>query len=521
MKKVDKYFIIFLFLLAAYALFSFSAMNDFGITWDEPPQHFIGQVNSNYIRGNSQNLDSLEGDLVYYGPFFETMNQGFGTAMVESFQMSYVSAFHVLIILTALAGLFFFFKLVSLMLGKRTALFASALLMLHPIFFAHSQYNSKDIPLFAGFVITLYFLYSGFRQRKFWKIVLAGLLFGLTLDIRIDALFLLPIFFLSYAVFALFGLKTESKKEWTSHLKKDFLFSFIFLSASALAVYAVWPALWRAPLFFFKALNYFFHHQWPGHALYFGREFSGTALPWHYALFYLAATTPFLIFIFSALGTVLAFKKIRRGEKTFELTLIFLWLSLRLTLALFPQSVKYDGVRHFLVILPALFILAALGFDYLLEKIPGWFPKIEKLKLQSAIFAFVFLWLAVEFFWIYPFGGAYYNEAVRIAFPRSIEKKFDFEYWGASYRQGVNWLNNFASPETSFCVPVAPHLLQLYPIRADLKFDCSENTNYLMFITRWAYLPKDLYQIFHFSEKEPAHRISRYNSDLLEIYKLK
>ena len=43
----------------------------------------------------------------------------------------------------------------------------------------------------------------------------------------------------------------------------------------------------------------------------------------------------------------------RRGEKIFELTLIFLWLFLRLTLALFPQSVKYDGVRHFLVILPA------------------------------------------------------------------------------------------------------------------------------------------------------------------------
>ena len=99
--------------------------------------------------------------------------------------MSYINAFHVLIILAALAGLFFFFKLVSLMFESRTALFASALLMLHPIFFAHSQYNSKDIPLLSGFVTTLFFLYSGFRQRKFWKIILAGLIFGLTLDVRI------------------------------------------------------------------------------------------------------------------------------------------------------------------------------------------------------------------------------------------------------------------------------------------------------------------------------------------------
>ena len=70
-KKNDKYFIIFLFLLtAAWALLSFSAMNDFGITFGRAAQHFIGQVTSDYIRGNSQNLDSLGGDLVYYGPFF-------------------------------------------------------------------------------------------------------------------------------------------------------------------------------------------------------------------------------------------------------------------------------------------------------------------------------------------------------------------------------------------------------------------------------------------------------------------
>jgi len=154
--KFDTFYIIFLALLLIYVIASFSLLKDFGITWDEPVQQYIGKVNSDYIHGRTDKLEDLPEDLNYYGPFFETLNYDFSTSLMDSFRMLQVDAFHILIILSFSAGVFFFFKLVRLIYGSETALFASLFLFLNPILFAHSHYNSKDIPLVAGFTITLY-----------------------------------------------------------------------------------------------------------------------------------------------------------------------------------------------------------------------------------------------------------------------------------------------------------------------------------------------------------------------------
>ncbi|MFA5925835.1 MAG: glycosyltransferase family 39 protein [Parcubacteria group bacterium] len=521
MKKPDKFTIAFLLLLSVFLIFNLSVMDNYGMTWDEAAQQHIGKAASDYVRGNSGKMEFLREDLVYYGPFFEIMNQDFGTSMLESFRMNYVSAFHVLIIIAAAAGLFFFFRLVSMMFDGQTALLSSAFLALWPIFAAHSQYNTKDIPLFAGFTAALYFLYAGFRKRIFWKLFVAGAIFGLALSVRIDALLLIPVFFLPYAGYLFFGLRKESEKEFPKRFGTDFLYAFVFIATGALFAYFSWPTLWKNPFFFFQALGYFLHHGWPGQVLYFGKIYTGSNLPWHYVPFYFLISISVLILILAAFGTIIAIRKMRGREKMLEYSLILAWLFLRLAAGIFPGSVKYDGIRHFIVIAPAIMVLAALGFGKFLEIVPEYFPKSDSLKIKAWLIAALFLWLVIDFFWIFPFGGSYINEPARTFIPKPIEKRFDFEYWGASYRQGVDWLNKNAQLNTGFCVPIAGHLLQFYPIRPDLKFDCSENTDYLIFITRWAYLPSNLEENFHFSNKSPAFTVSRYGSDLLEIYKLK
>src|SRR3989339_87360 len=162
-RKLNSYQIVFLLILAIYLIFNFSAMRNFGITWDEPSQHFIGQAYSDLLRGKIDRIDFPAGnDLQYYGPFFEMVNYSFSSAMIEVFRMDPVIAFHLLLIITAATGLYFFFKLASLLFNERAALLASSFWILHPILSAHSQYNSKDIPVIAGFITTLYFLLRGF-----------------------------------------------------------------------------------------------------------------------------------------------------------------------------------------------------------------------------------------------------------------------------------------------------------------------------------------------------------------------
>lgn len=515
--------IILLFILAGYLIFSFSVMRDFGITWDEPSQHFIGQAHSDLVHGRIDHIDFPYSDLRYYGPFFEMLNYNFSVSLIESFRIDPVIAFHVLIIITAAIGLYFFFRLTSLLFNERIALFASSFWILHPIIFSHSQYNSKEIPVITGFIAALYLLYRGFFARRIWLIAGAGVLFGLTLAIRIDTLFLLPTFFLAYIIFIFFELKTDTQKEWNNRVKKDILYTSSFFGISAVFLYLGWPALRKNPKFFLEAVRYFLHHSWPGHVLYFGNTFSGSTLPWHFALFYIVGTTSILLLIFAFFGIIFALRKIYAGKKIFAFSLILLWIFVRLIVGLFPKSVKYDGVRHFMLIIPPLLILAGISLDNFLKYLDTKFKLASagRIKLYSSVVSFVFLWLVVEFFWIYPFGGAYYNEAVRLTIGPHIEKKFDFEYWGASYRQGMDWLNQNAQPDSSFCVPIASHLTGYYPVRADLSFDCSEKTNYLMFITRWAYYPHEIDNALPYQDKDPAYSISRHGSDLLVIYKLK
>ena len=515
--KSNRYTIFFLIILGFYSIFSFFVMRDFGATWDETPRHISGQVTADYIEGKINNFNSLEGDSIYYGPFFETLNHYFGNALEKPFHMGEMDAFHVLIILISILGILFFFKLVSEMFSGKTALLSSTLLMTYPVFFAHSHYNSKDIPLFSLFIVTLYFLYTGFKHEKIWTIIIGGIFCGLLLDTRIDGFLLLPVFFGAYILFIVFGLK-KSWEEWISHVKKDILFTFVFVAVASVTVYIAWPALWHNPLLFFRALNYFLHHSWGENVLYFGKLYPERHIPWHYAPFFLVATTPLAVLILAIIGLAIATKRILRGEKFFEITLVFLWLFLRLGLAILPESVKYDGIRQFLIIVPAFIIFAAIGFDFILEKIPNYFLKIKKWKIQAGIIFVIFFWIIFEFFKIFPFGGSYFNETVRFIFPKNLDKKFDFEYWGPSYRQGISWLNENAELNSMFCVPIAEHLIKFYSVRPDLKFDCGENTNYLMFFTRWAFITDDLENNYHYKEKDPIFRISRYDSDLLLIY---
>jgi len=499
---------IFLLVLAVFLIFNLATLPDYGMTWDEPAQQHIGKVAMGYLTGATKHMEFLRDDLVYYGPFFEIVNQYFGNSLLESFRIAYVDAFHVLILLTAALGLFYLYKFAAKMFSEKIAFFACLFLMLYPRFVAHAHYNSKDIPLFAGFVITLYYLYSGFREKNWKQIILAGLVFGLTLAVRIDAILLLPVFFLPLIFLPKFF----------AEFRKNFLLGSAFIASSAVFVFLAWPSLWNNPGLFFQALWFFVHHGWQGSVLYLGEVYKASQLPWHYAPLYLALATPVAILICFGFGLYFVFKELRKKTKVLEYTLILSWFFWRLIIAMVPGAVRYDGIRHYLVIVPAMMIIASLGLNYIWGKIAVFFPKV-KFWGRVAVGGVVFLSLLIEFAIIFPFGDSYFNEAARLIFPKHLEKKFEIEYWGATLRQGTAWLNENAEPNSAICVPMATHLMQFYPLRADLSVGCVKGAKYLMFFTRYTYLPADLESVYKYSDQTPIYTISRYHSDLLYIFK--
>ncbi len=516
-----KYRLIFYAILGVFLIINLATLSDYGMTWDEAAQHHIGQATIDFLKGKTPDLQFQRDDLQYYGPFFEIINYYFSSSLLESFNISYVSAFHILIILTAGLGLLFLFWLASAMLGEQIALFSGVFLMLLPRFVAHAQYNSKDIPLVTFFIAVLFFLYSGFTKRKIKHVFLAGLFLGLGIAVRMDIILVLPIFFLAYALHLIFDRQILARSKIWLFLKADIISLIIILFFGLLAAFFAWPALWKNPLLLIKSFFFFLHHGWQGQVFYFNQFYTATSLPWHYAPFFIFATLPLAILILFGGGLYKIIRELKQKKRIFIYGLLLGWIALRLIIALWPGAVRYDGVRHFLMIMPAITIISAIGLTWLLALIKERFSSQYK-NIAITILSIIFLSLTVEFIRIYPFGDSYFNKITRLAMPSHLENHLEIEYWGTTYKQGLDWLNKNATPNSFFCAAAAPHLLQFYPIRPDLSASCEAiQANYLMFFTRKTSIPENLNEIFNYSPSEPVFKISRLNSDLLYIYKLK
>jgi hypothetical protein len=119
------------------------------------------------------------------------------------------------------------------------------------------------------------------------------------------------------------------------------------------------------------------------------------------------------------------------------------------------------------------------------------------------------------------------------------------DYWGASYRKGLEWLNAHAEPDSYFFVGVAEHIINYTPsswIRSDLNFrEMEELINliqtlprkrsmYLMYVTRPGHYPKEgdtpeqklLHQLFNLLDEnvEPVHEIKVEGATIQKIIKI-
>ncbi len=163
--KLDKTHILFVFIVGIFVTINFLNLSKYGISWDEPDQHNIGRATLNYL-GLSNEPAHLGKDLVYYGPFFETINEIIAICLSRFFDIHYIDSHHIFIVLFASIGLVFLFLFAKTTFDKEVAVYSVIFLSLFPRFTSQAHYNSKDIPVMILSVITLLFLYETFKRKK-------------------------------------------------------------------------------------------------------------------------------------------------------------------------------------------------------------------------------------------------------------------------------------------------------------------------------------------------------------------
>ena len=436
--------------------------------WDETATVRVGEIQLDYFRSGDFSKESWS--LINEHPPFSKYL--FGSTRIVSMKVPYfrdiidqdypmgrrytfqriTSAF------IASISVLLVFLLARRFYDEKVGVLAALTLSFTPYFIAHSKVATQEnLVSFLTLLATLLFFYAIKTQSIFNKLyILSGVTLGLAIATKYNAVFFLLLFF----ILTIVNFKSIFKKD----LKNIFKNRIILIPIISFAVlYVLWPWLWPDPVGRFiesisrveesRYLEYFLG-QFPSHH------------PWYYFFVYFFATTPPVILF----GVILfALKMIFQREK-YDLWFMLYFLTPFLSVI---SPLKMDGIRYIFTIYPALGIVNAIGYYWLIKTLKKFTQITFHQILDIAIPAIVVITLIFTAILDHPYYWDYYN--VFVGGPKNVYEKrlFDFGYWGEGLRKGFAFLYEEAKddPKTVYLKIAPNHVVP--PIKDNLK-DISE-----------------------------------------------
>ena len=186
------------------------------------------------------------------------------------------------------------------------------LFVLQPRLYAHSFFNSKDLPFLSMFMVSLYLTHRAFRRETPGAFVLCGVSVGVLTNLRIMGLMLFS------AVLALRGLDLVQANP---ERRKYVLATGVVFAVTGLSMlYALSPYLRDNPFDLVTAVWTLAHHPTVVHELFHGKMIRTNELP-HFVLTWLAISTPPVTLLIGVLGaTIIERHSVRRAREALRNT---------------------------------------------------------------------------------------------------------------------------------------------------------------------------------------------------------
>ncbi|GAA4741643.1 glycosyltransferase family 39 protein [Flavisolibacter ginsenosidimutans] len=354
---------------------------------------------------------------------------------------------HLCIFLVFWVGLWFFYLLAKERFNSwKVGLVGAILLLLSPRIFADAFYNSKDLVFMSFFIVSLYTLVRFLKSPNWRLALLHALACAITIDVRIMGI-LLPL--ATVAIFVIDAMKNNSNLPMKKRMAALVLYSALLVCI----VILFWPFLWEAPLSnFLLAFKNMSKFRWNNEVLYMGHITHAANLPWHYGPVWITITTPVVYTLLFLLGSILIVKNIlanrlhlyrNNAQKLDVIFLAFFYLPLAAVIVL--HSILYDGWRHLFFLYPAFLLLAlrglVSGYAFLQKKRMTW-------PLRFATVVFFASLLRTVFFMItaHPYQNVYFSFLPA----KTVEKNFERDYWGLSFRKSMEFVMNHDKSDTVY-----------------------------------------------------------------------
>ena len=411
---------------------------DYGVAWDDYVQSRYGDLVLEYFLSAGANTACNEFlDLKFYAPTFELI----AAAVCRIAPGRAAELRHLLTALTALLAAPALWKIGRLLGNPWLGVAASLALFLTPAYYGHAFINSKDIPFAVGFAWSMYALAAMFARGQFrWtEILTAGMALGLTVSVRPGGWVLLLAIYVPVAVWCDWRERTRARaRAETPGRHRTLLKQASLLLIAWTIMVLAWPWAhanpWSHPLQAIRLASQF-HVVVP--VLFEGQMLPSNELPRYYLLKYLLITMPPALLVLAAIGLAVAPRRIAGKldhPRTTVLLVLGLWLALPLALFVAARPNAYDGLRHFLFLIPALAMWAALGCEAL------W-KRCSLLSLRLALAAVIVAAAGtqvVTLVRLHPYQTTYFNFVVGGV--RQAGRQYDTETWLTSYKEAIEWI---------------------------------------------------------------------------------
>ncbi|HET9588422.1 MAG TPA: hypothetical protein VFO91_06505 [Anaerolineales bacterium] len=460
-------------LLAVNLLIGLLVFRDYGLSWDEPLFYNYGEALGyaysprEWLSGNfdlEQSYGASGDDHKTRGPAYLLLARG-PVYLLETAGLDQASAWHLINFLFFQLGVYFLYRLASRWMRPAAALGAAGLFAWQPMLWGHAFINPKDPPFMVFFLASVCL---GFEmidrlsdeattsRQGLTSTIFPAILLGITTSIRV----LGP---LAGLLVLLYGLWKFGRKV------AGFIAPLIFYGLIALlAMATTWPYLWEDPLArFVEVFTLMSDNPTRLSVLFGGEVYRAGELPRRYLPFMLGTTLTEPVWPLVLMGVLAGYWKLFKqnrhlrasfrdtasadgwrglrtsldlaetGNQIVSLTLVLLWFLILVAYVLLRRPAMYDGLRHFLFILPPIFILTGLAFEFLREFLAR-IGSILSMWLYAGIVLALLLPGVSAIVRLHPYEYTYYNSLVGgtdIAF-----RQYETDFWLTCYKEAVQQL---------------------------------------------------------------------------------
>ncbi len=430
-------------LVVCLLVIAFLTYNDYGLGWDDYAHWKYGELLLSYYASGFTDLRAFSHyNLFYYGGGFDLTAAALGKLLpMDVFEIR-----RLLGALVGIAGLIIVWRTARRLAGPVAGLIALTLLATTSLYYGHMYINPKDIPFAVAMAFLLYACVRAFKEHprpRASTIMLFGLALGLTIGTRVIGGIALLFAVIAGAVLLFTEMKQLGARAATTRMATLTGGLALALPLAYVVMALVWPWGALAPLNPVRALQYYSHFwEKPWQELFDGMLIAIPEMPRSYVpkLLFLKLPEGFVALALAGLAGALV--AVWRGNmepwRRAGLALILATAVLPIALVVATRPVLYNGVRHFLFVIPPLAIVAGLAGAYIIRFLAA---RTRVAAVAAAAALAVSVGLSVyDLARMHPYQYAQFN---RIAGGlRGADDRYMIDYWGLGLKEAAETLRD-------------------------------------------------------------------------------